>query len=591
MFRRKIFPRTKGLRWFLGVSCLLVTKVQALVPLENVILGNFAQEIYEESASPIESLFLRFDKQNQIQNELKTPMGVTNKSQYSDRELFKNRIKLGLFRGFIEEGFNLENICRQRPDINYAVPSERLEAKRTFLATMQYLILDLTAHYLPLYAKYFEFETNEYENMVNGLVGNHCSQNITTISLKSLKLNMLKRFERPSNYRLPSVKENPYFPNKLGLQESRVTARQNEFAWTVELFKSACSWGNDPDNYGLLVPIVRNPVLSAFVIRDLASESLTWIDEKSSPAIEKGSKGSRISCQNLICRRSSSEDFKRLLPRSVGSTSIRGDFERLYCNEFRDADYTLRYQVPQLAKKIKSITFDEQNLLVGQLIALATGVPDFLVQVPKFNDLKKVTRSALDRVWDSWAQGQKENYEKALAYEEPLQIQVVPGELYFKKFIPKFSIELDINQGELDRVINIVGKLRSTMKLKFSRKFLKWAREKWKTIDQEEDQKLAERVKLPMKKMIEDQVEQLIAGFPMVPLSKEIDELITIELLNQLTTYEGEFFKGDQKGLLEVPVYLNYGIFALKHMRQRYLIKKNQGETISELQKLRNVRL
>lgn len=582
---RKILPLTAI------IALATVTPSYALVPLENVILGNFAKEVYEESANPIEGLFLRFDQQNLKQNELRSPMGFPRSQKFDERELFRNRIKLGLFRGFIEEGYNLENFCKLKPEINYGVPSDRLEAKRTYLATLQYLVLDLTTNYLPLYAKFFEFSEEEYKNMVDGLVGNHCSQNITTISLKSLKLNMIKRFETASGYQLPSVKGNPYFPKSLAQQESRVSSRENEFAWTLELFKSACSWGNNPDDYGLMVPLVRNPVLSAFVIRDIASESLTWYDEKSSPGIEGTDKSSKISCQNLICRKGTREDFVRQIPRSVGSTSVRGDFQRLYCTEFRDADYSLRFQVPQIADKIKSITFDEQNMLVGQMIALATGVPDFLVQAPQFSDLKDVTRSSLDRVWNSWATGQKENYQKALAYEEPLKIQVVPGDLYFKKFKPEFSVELDVNQGELDRVISIVGKLRTTMNLTFSRKFLKWAREKWKLIDQREETLRAERVRLPLKKMVEDQVERLIEGYPMVPLSKEIDELIANEILNQLATYEGEFFVGDQKGLLTIPVYLNYGIFALRHMRERYLIKKNQGDVISELQKLRNLRL
>jgi hypothetical protein len=587
--RRKNLPPIIGLL-LLGFF-IQVKSAFALIPLENVLLGNYAQQSTVEGSDPIEGLFLRYEQSVVNSGVLKNPIGITLESNVSKKDLLRARIKLGLYRGYIEEGYNLENICKERPKINFAIPSEKLQAKRAFLATLQYLVLDLTSHYLPLYAKYFEFEKDDYNNLVDGLISNSCSQNLTTVSLKQLRLNMIQRYDRPSNIRLPSVKGNPYFPEKLARSESRVSARKNEFAWTVELFKSACSWGNDPANYGLLVPLLRSPVISSMVVRELSGNALSWVDELNKPAIEKSSQAVRISCQNLICRKSNLENFLRLTPRSVGSTSIGNDFMRLYCSEFRDADYLIKFQVPQIVKKVKSITFDEQNLLVGQFISLATGVPDFLVQSPKFSNLKELLRSSMDRAWDFWANTQKNTFNKALAYEEPLKIQVVESELYFRKFKPEFSVELDINQGEFDRVISIVGKLRTKMKLTFSKKFLKWAREKWKSIDQGKDLKEAERIKIPFRKMVEDQVAALVAGYPVVPISTKIDELIVVELLDQLTTYEGDFFIKDVSGLIEVPVYINYGIFALRHMRDRYIIKKNQGDVVSDLQKLRSLRL
>lgn len=599
---RKILPTLKRLietltcswvKGFLVILCTFngLTSSFALTPLENVLLGNFTMQDYEESTNSIETLFLQFEDKENNMSVLKRPLGMELYPEMKSTELFRHRIKLGLFRGFIEEGYNLENKCKQGGKLRFAVPSERLQAKRAFLATVQYLILDYTTLYMPLYAKFFEFESSEYGNLVDGLVQNYCSQNLTTLSLKQLKINMLRRFENTGGRSLPSVKGNPYFPEKLSLGESRTSARKQEFAWTIELFKSACSWGNDPDNFGLMVPLVRNPNIAAMAIRDLSGESLTWDDSEARPALESIPNPKRISCQNLICRRSYDEDFLRQTPKSVGSVSIKSDFERLYCNEFRDADYKIRNQVPQLAKKIKSMTFDEQNLMIGQLMALATGIPDFLVQLPKFSDLKDASRASLDLLWDLWAKSQKKNYQGGLAYEEPLKIQVVPSEIYFKKFIPKFSVELDINQGEFDRVISIVGKLRTKMKLTFSRKFLKWARAEWKDVDPNEDKNKAERIMIPFRKMVEDQIEKLVDSYPVVPLSKKIDDLIVKEILDQLVTYDGDEFVGDQTGLMDIPVYLNYGIFALRHIRDRYKIKKNQGTIISDLQKLRSLRL
>lgn len=589
---RKKIPVTIEVKQIWAIVLLFLNlPSNALVPLENVLLGNYQIDAYEETSDPLSALFRDYDDSLQNQTELKKPIGMSEELSLTDRELFRSRIKLGLFRGYIEEGFNLETQCKTRPEISYATLEDKTQAMRAYLATIQYLTLDLTTHYLPLYAKFFEFSEDDYTNLVNNLVGNFCSQNLTTLSLRQLKLNMIQRYKVESNYKLPSVKGNPYFPERLARQESRRSARESEFAWTVELFKASCSWGNEVDNFRLLVPILRSPAIAAMVIRELSGQSLSWSDEKSSPTLETSNKTSRIACQNLVCRKLPLDKFLTQIPRSVGSTSIRGDFERLYCNEFRDADFKIRNQIPKIAERIKEITFDEQNMLIGQLVALSTGVPDFLIQSPKFDDLKESMRSSLDMAWDFWAKGQNENFKKGLGYEEPLKIQVVETEIFFRKFHPDFEVHLDINQGEFDRVNSIVGKLKTKMGLKFSKKFLQWARDQWKSIDPTKQKNKVERIKIPFRKMVEDQIETLISSYPIVPLTKKIDELIVDEIIKQLDTYEGNFFSGDQEGFLEIPVYVNYGIFALRHMHDRYNIKRNQGDIVSDLQKLRSLRL
>ena len=133
------------------------------------------------------------------------------------------------------------------------------------------------------------------------------------------------------------------------------------------------------------------------------------------------------------------------------------------------------------------------------------------------------------------------------------------------------------------------------MNLKFSKKFLKWAREQWSSIERISDEQTAkqreERIRLPFKKMIGEQMETLLSSYPVVPLKKEIDQLIIDEILGQLVSYDGNFFKGEVEGMVEVPVYINYGLFALRHLRDRYMIKRNQGLISSDIEKLRFLRL
>ena len=586
--RKNIPPASVEL--FKGMGCfaflfffILSPSCYSLVPLESLLLGDFSDQYQKEIRDPLQYIFKDYERQLRGDGIL----GGSGNGEKFDSD----KAKLGLFRGYFEEGFNLENQCKSKPDIQYPSVNDLDQAKRTYLATLQYIGLDLTGHYLPLYAKYFNFNEKDYQNLVENLVGNYCSQNLTTLSIRTLKKNMTARFLSEPLVSFPSIKGNAFFAQQLGSINNDFEVRKKEFAWTLELFKSFCSWGNDTTNFGLMVPFLRSPLIGAAVIREISGLGLSWDKKLNSVMREEVESSVRISCQNLVCRKSGKEEFSRNTPRTVGSISLRNDFERLYCSKFRDADFLYRDQIPKLEKRIKELTFDDQNLMVGHMTALLTGIPDFIVQAEKYTDLQEPLRASMDNAWDKWAKSQNENYRQDLLYEEALTIEVVNSRLYFKRFRPEFSVELDINQGEFDRVNSIIGKLRARMDLTFTKKFLKWARREWKSVDPSEDIKKAERIRLPFRKMMEDNLAELKKGFRIVPFKSGVDDLIIDELLNQLITYEGSYFTGNSTGKVEVPIYFNFGPFALRHLRYRFIINKNEGSYVSELQKLRKLRL
>jgi len=576
---RKIRILGKLLPLFVVISCVVKSvSLHALIPLENLLLGNFDENFVGDISDPLQYIFKDYERANTSAgaSELYSKPGMN---------------KLGVYRGFFEEGQNLNNICRAGSRISYPTTSDLIDAKRAYLATLQYIGLDVITNFLPVYAKFFEFDSTEYDNLVSGLIGNSCSQNITVISLRSLKQNMMAKFNAKSSIELPSIKNHSRFSQKLtGLESSR-QAQERAFAVTIELFKTFCSWGNNIDNYRLLVPLLRSPVMASMVIRELSGFGLAYDSFDNKVLRTSGLDTNRVVCENLICRKVTKDEFLRKFPRSIGSTGIHKDLERLYCNEFRDADYQLKYQVPQVAKVIKSMTFDEQNHLVGHFTAMVTGVPDFILLADKYSALKEVFRSSVDDVWDTWANSQNELFKKALTYEESLTIEVVPQKFYFNRYRPEFSVELDVNLGEFDRVNTRLGKLKTTINLKFSKKFLKWARSSWKLIDPSEDFQKVARIELPFEKMIEDQFKDQTEKFATLPLKRDIIGVITRELLGNLITYDGDFFEDDLKGLVTVPVYLNFAPFALRHLRYRYEIQKNEGKVLGELQRLRALRL
>lgn len=549
----------------------------ALVPLESLLLGNYSESYEEEITDPLYYIF----------RDIKREQSTLQKQSIEREKL----LKFVLYRGLIDEGHNLNNKCKTRPDLDFATRNELSNAKRVFLATLQFLTLDLSTEYIARYAQYFDFTNSEYQNLVTNLVGNYCSGNLTTISLKQLRQNMIARFSKDRGINLPSVENDPFFPKSLSRINSGPEARRQEFAWTLELFKSSCSWANEVDNARLLVPLARNPIIAATVIRELAGLGLSW-DAKLEKIVKISVNSSlQISCRNMICRKSDRVTFSRQIPRAVGSSSVEDDFERLYCNEFRELDYKIKNQEPKIEKHIKQLTFDDQYMLTGQLVALISGYPDFMVQAQKFSDLMSFMRAPMDKSWNDWAKQQNGNYTKVMTYEESLTLDLVEPNLYFQKNKSKFQVELDINQGEFDRAINIMGKLRVKIDLKLSKKFLSWVRSSWKKTDEKVQPKKAERIRIPFRARLNHKLEELQEKFPIVPWNEKLTELVAKELTRQVASYEGDFFNESNSGFIETPIYINFSPYALRHMRYRYMIKKNESGEESDLTKLRNLSL
>src|SRR5690606_37879850 len=98
----------------------------------------------------------------------------------------------------------------------------------------------------------------------------------------------------------------------------------------------------------------------------------------------------------------------------------------------------------KLKKIIDSISFDEQNFMIGQFIALFTGVPDFFLWQKDFKDIQLLSRLSIDQYWSRWAKTYTENLGKDIYYEEPLTMELVDKKNYFNKYVPKFKIVFDV---------------------------------------------------------------------------------------------------------------------------------------------------
>jgi hypothetical protein len=544
----------KLLRLVFIFFCFQLSNSWALAPLESFVLGNFKENYSEKITDPLNYVFVR------------------DKNQKTNDTTFKR--ELALYRGFYEEGKNLDNYCKGASEVHYATEWDKIQVKRGILSEMQYIGLDLLSRALPQYAKELEFSSTEYSNMVENLVGNYCSSNISVISKKELKNNLMVKFSKDNTFRLPSVEGNPFFPENLENYSPKRNQLEQEFKYSIKLFQTLCSWGGNPDSLTLLVPLLKNPALMAFIFRQLNNEVIDWKPSANALYLKEDLNTVQVLCDNLICRKTTHDNFKIKSIKAVGSNNLAEDFKKLYCEDFKTADYKTKDLDPRLAKMIRSVTFDEENFLNSQFISLITGVPDFLLRVDKFSKGEDMFRASVDSTWTKWAKAQTEILNTELFFEEPLTIELVSHSYFFNPLKPKYRVAFDINLGEFDRVNERNGKVRVGFNLNVQRPFLNYFRSALSNLgpnDLNERTRLIKRFKLQLMRDVANAREKFIIP----PWKGDLEALIAAEITSQIEEVANKNFKIPSTGIEVIPVELNYGIFALKYINHQKITLKN----------------
>ncbi len=535
------------------VMYIYTLQVNALVPLESLELGDFSELYTQDSSDPLNYIFTN-DK---------------DRTKGDD----KNKRRLAYFRGVYEEGENFKQYCQQSPKVQYATPWDRVQVKRAHLSTLQYLGLDITVRAIVEYARYFEFNESEFNNLTQGLIGNFCSTNISVISKSQLQKNFQVKFKVGGEISLPSIKDNQFFPKSLRNISTLDKAREREFLNTIELFKSFCSWGGEVDNLRLLTPLARSPLISSFVSRQMVGKRINWSPVDNNFFMAKANTV-QVKCENLVCRRHLDKSKEYQIPKSVGHKNFYDDYKKIYCEDFLFTDYKVKDQVPKILKIIKQRTFDEDNFLISQFVSLLTGIPDFMARAKKYIEGKDFLRASMDKTWDQWAINQSKNFQKDLYYEEPLTIELVDNEMFYNTKEANLKVVFDVNLGEFDRANQIVGKLKTYFNIKISRSFLKWVGREWKEMDPRK-KKYRQDVLVKFRAQISDQVREAVKKLPFAQFDGNFQSIIMRELLAQLVITDGSFYRNRSKGLITVPIEFNFAPFALRYLRFQYKIKKN----------------
>lgn len=554
----------KCLRNFLLITGIIfssfVFKAQALVPVESLVLGDFSNDYSEDKSDPLNFVFKR--------------------DLINDKSLDKYKTNLSIYRGFYQEGKNLVNYCGLGNEIRYRIPWQKIQVKRSYMALLQYIGLDLAVRAIPQYAKKLEFTRDEYSNMVENLVGNYCSANLSFISKKELKNNLYLKFDKENSFELPSIKGSPLFSSKINGYFKANKASEQEFLYTVKIFQSLCSWNGNPENPGLMVPFLKHPGLNMFVARQMASYDIGWRQVDNFLFLKEEPKTLKVWCDNLLCRRISNEDLSRKYIFSIGGTSIYDDAKRLYCDDFRNAYYRPNLSDKRLAKMMNARTFDEENLMTSQFIALITGFPDFLVRSENYSQAQDFLRSSIDYRFDQWATKASESFANDLYFEEPLTLELIDRSHYINFRKGDLKVAFDINLGEFDRINQMNGKVKVSFNLKVQNSFLNYYKKQATQLLMNSDAKSIEGLKEKFKFQIKDALQEARSKFIIPPWKGDLEEIIVSELTEQIIQGSEKFYSFQSTGFRVIPIDFYYGIFALKYLNHQFDIKKAQSKQI-----------
>lgn len=529
----------------------MATPAWSLVPLEGLLLGNAPKDI-------------QFD-----------PLALV--FQRPAQGLDSDRYVHGQYVGQWHESESLVNSCENLGQATYISPEAEAVARRSIVATLQYLALDVVVKGIGGYGQTLQLEAEEFSKLATNLVNSSCSPNISVYGHKLLLQNLIAAYQR-NGTNMPALPGHPFAPE--GLREKAWSRewREREFHYSLELFRGLCSWGGETSNYRLLPPLLANPLIMSMVHQHLRGQMMNYDARQHRSSLVSSTQSVQVLCENMLCRQVPSEVFQQKFPRMLGSTGIGQDLARQWCHHFRYQAYQASdSQHPTIREWIKRIEPEDERRLVGQMIALLTGVTDLAVGVKHESELAVNLRLPLEARWDQWANHALAGFSKNLLFEEPLEIRVAPSLPVAKGGSP-FGVDLSVTMGELDRLVSEDDKLRLEFSFELPRSWLRWVRQGWDRADHLMSPQERENFLNKVASQLRPYVESKKKYFPTPLYGEGLEQILAGELVGQLERYAGQDLNqlGDHT-MVNFPVRFHYGVFALSYMRYKAeLVSKNK---------------
>jgi hypothetical protein len=527
-----------------GYLFLLSSPVFALVPVEGILLGEAVADYQQD---PLTYIF----------------SDIYDKSQAGENT------KLRLYQSTFDSGVLLKESCNLFAPPAYSSSWMEKQAKRSMVATVQYLGLDTSVKAIGAYAKKFELSDEAFSQLSKNLVQNYCSKNITVYSIKRLEQALAYYFKNPQMNIIPSVEGSPFMTPLYKSTSEANSGRSNEFDQAINNFKSFCSWGGDVADYRMMVPYLNNSFIMAFIIKNMSGVQDKFDSKLLKTTQAPSSDTAQVACNDLICRKVSFSDFKQSFPRSIGSTGLYTDLAKLYCHHFKFQDYSSTNTVPVVKKWIKKMELEDPIFETNFFISLMTGVPDAIFGVENYQDLANIARSSIDVRWSKWSSDILKSFSRDMLFEESLRIKAEPRRDTAAIRTEGFMLDFSVTLGEMDRIVDETDKLALSFDLKLSKNYIRQIRSKWVELSNNIDEEGRTKFRDQISKYLDLQLKEKEKYFRQKMWNEEFSRLIVEELVEQFLAYKGPMFDSYQDEMIKVPVRFSYGIFAISYLRYR----------------------
>lgn len=519
-------------------------KALALVPVEGILMGEAVNEYQND---PLTYIF----------------------SDIYDRSLEGENKKIKQYQTFYQSGVALQESCTLYQPPTFASSWMEKQARRSMVANLQYIGLDTSIKAIGAYARKFEMSEETFQTLSSNLVKNYCSKNITIFSLRRITESLKHYFKNPQSGMIPTVDSSPYATSLYKTKTDSSEAKSNEFDQAIKNFKAFCSWGGDVADYRMLVPYLKNSFIMAFLIKNMTGFQDKY-DEKSEQVVLRPSSDTvQVSCNDLICRKTSMENFRSSFPHSIGSTGLYTDLAKQYCFHFRLQDYTNANAIPEVKTWIKQMELEDPILETSFFISLMTGVPDAVFGVKKYQELPLVAKSSIDERWTLWAKTVLNLFSRDMLFEESLKIKPEPRRDRVALRTEGFLLDFSVTLGEMDRVVDDTDKLKLSFDLKLSKNYLRHVRIKWSKLSDDIDEEGLKAFKEEVARYINIQLDEKEKLLKQKMWNEDFSRLIAQELIGQLTAYRGPLFDSLEEQMMKVPIKFSYGLFALSYLRYR----------------------
>lgn len=543
------------------VICFLVLvwtqSIYSLVPLEGIIFGDVQDVQQYDPFSGVLSFDYNIEKNDKYESE-----------------------KIQYYYALYKQGTNLKNQCEKDPKTNYPDQWQKAIATRSIAATLQYIGLDLSLKAIAKYSKKLEYSKKEFERLSSNLMTTTCSKNLSVYSLKLLRDNFSKEWERNSTL-LPTIKSSPFFEDDIKRRHNTIEVTKRELNYTLRNFRAFCSWNSDSSDYRMLVPYLKNPYVMSIVFNNLNKKKIE-IDKKTKELLLVENKaGVQVGCEDLICRNRKTSEFKRIFPRMIGSTKLDDDFTSLFCDHFSVVRYLKSKTNPQVMAWIRSQTLEESKLEVLNFISLLTNIPDPLIIAENFKQIPDFFLNNIKGRWDKWAENKVGQFHNDHLYEEPLEVKLVSQTGSEKIENGEFNVLFDVGLSEVDKVLNDVDKIDSYFELKLTSKFLAYVKDK---ISYHYNRSEFGKVKLVEENFMNTIKHQLRGKkkYFKIPIwNDQISGIIADEIIQQVLEYKGSKLNKISGKHIMVPVRFRFGLFALHYIHQKNIFQENERKTLT----------